>query len=402
MITIFKYITQIGWPIVILFVFFLLDPFELGYLAGYVLVPIIYTRRAFLAQNLDFDFFILFLFSLVYGLFYFFQPEMLIQTFLFFALFPPIFYLLGKYVAFKIPQEHNLYLIILIVGVLFSSTALLSVSQSLIKGGFIQVERTLPNFWTGTPMSATKMGSFFTFNMCIPALILVGRNKFNILFKLLGLGIFVVSLLCIFRLGSRTQVAICAFSTGLALIYLIPRQNIKQNLKLFIILFFTGLLIYLYIPLSLDADYLSVLGDRINNPDSSSTASAGNRTQRWAKSIENLFIKPFGWSRNEFGYSHNLWFDVAQDSGLLPFIFLLIFTIRNFINTKRALFLRGKDISFKSLILTFVMAANLQFFVEPIMQGAFSMFVVYCFFQGVIKNYIEKNEVMNTKAVPIK
>lgn len=158
----------------------------------------------------------------------------------------------------------------------------------------------------------------------------------------------------------------------------------------------------MYIPLSLDADYLSVLGDRINNPDSSSTASAGNRTQRWAKSIENLFIKPFGWSRNEFGYSHNLWFDVAQDSGLLPFIFLLIFTIRNFINTKRALFLRGKDISFKSLILTFVMAANLQFFVEPIMQGAFSMFVVYCFFQGVIKNYIEKNEVMNTKAVPIK
>lgn len=383
-----KYGKKVGWPIVILFVFFLLDPFELGYLAGYLLVPIMYTRREFLSKNLDSDFFILFLFSLVYALFYFFQPQMLMQTFLFYLLFPPVFYLLGKYFVTKAQNVHQLYMLFLTVGILFSFTALVSVSFNLLEGGFVQKDRTLSLFWNGQIKTATLMAAYFSFNMCIPALIIAGKAKFNLMYKLVVLGLFVISLLCVFRLGSRTQIGVCAVTTVLATIYMIPNQTAKQNLKLILVVAFSVAIVYMYIPLSLDADYLSVLGDRLQAADSSNTGTAGNRTQRWAKSLENLFAKPFGWGRNEFGYSHNLWLDVAQANGIFPFFLLLFFTVKSFLKTKKAVFLGNLNLSFRSMILSFYIAANLLFFVEPVMLGAFFMFVLYCFFQGAINKYL--------------
>jgi hypothetical protein len=47
------------------------------------------------------------------------------------------------------------------------------------------------------------------------------------------------------------------------------------------------------------------------------------------------------------------------------------------------------DLPFRTIALTFTVAANIVFFVEPIMQGAFSMFVTYCFFQGVLNKHLK-------------
>jgi len=221
--------------------------------------------------------------------------------------------------------------------------------------------------------------------MCIPALLIVEQGKLNLVQKLVAMAIFTLSLLCTFRLGSRTQAVIATFLVIIALVYIIPRQSRNKTLKLFIVLAVGVLLVYLYVPLNLDADYLSVLGSRLENSDN--TTSAGGRTDRWTKSLYNLFRKPLGWSFDEFGYSHNLWLDVAQVTGLIPFFAVLFFSYKNVRKTIRAVLKPDGDLSFRTMILAFTIAANLLFFVEPVMQGTFYLFVVYCFFQGAISKY---------------
>ncbi|MFH6604960.1 O-antigen ligase family protein [Maribacter algicola] len=385
MISLFKYFKDIGLPIIAFMLFFLIDPFKMGHLGGYGVTLLVLSKKELISSQIDADVVVLFFFSIVYAIFYTFTPDFSVQGTLFYVFFPTAFFLLGKYVVIKTRRVKDLYLFFFVVGFLFSLTALLSVGLNLIEGGFKQFERTIPLFWNGHLVSATLMGSFFTFNMCIPALLIVQQGKLNLIQKLVAMAIFVASLLCTFRLGSRTQSVIAVFLTVIALIYIIPRQSRDKNLRLIIMLGVVAIMVYLYVPLNLDADYLSVLGNRLD--DSKNTASAGGRTERWTKSLYNLFRKPLGWSFEEFGYSHNLWLDVAQVTGLIPFFAVLFFTYKNIKKTIRAVLKRGGDLSFRTMILAFTISANLLFFVEPVMQGTFYMFVVYCFFQGAISKY---------------
>lgn len=386
MIAILKYIQNVGWPIATLFIFFLLNPFDLGYLAGYLLVPIIYTRKDFLKKNLDSFFFILCVFSVVYALFYSFDPNRHIQTVIFYMLFPPAFYLLGKYFVSKTQNISQLYILFFIVGVLYSFTALASVTLNLMKGGFAQFDRTIGLFWNGRPVTATLMAAFFTYNMCIPVLLLIPKKGFKLMYRLIAAMIFVASLLCTFRLGSRTQLAICLISVVMGLLFIVPRQSIKQNFRLFGLLGILAVVLLKFISFDLDADYLSVLGNRLQETDS--TGTAGNRTQRWAKSLTNLFEKPFGWGRSEFGYSHNLWLDVAQSTGLLPFSLLLIFTVKSTLKISKVILTKNQNLPFQTMTVTYFMVTHLLFFVEPVMLGAFYMFVLFCFYQGATNVYV--------------
>ncbi len=305
-------------------------------------------------------------------------------------MFPNSFFLLGNYFVEKSESIEQFYLLLLAVGFLFSFSSFVSVSMNLLEGGFVQLERTVPMFWDKKLVSTTLMASFFTFNMCILPLLVVQiaqRKKFSKIQLLVVFGVFIVSLLCTFRLGSRTQAAIALILLIFSLLYVIPNQSSKKNFRLFMVISFLGLLVYLFVPLNLDADYFSVLGNRLEQ--SNNTGTAGGRTQRWALSIPNLVSKPLGWSFDEFGYSHNLWLDVAQVTGLLPFCLLIVFSTRNFLKLKKLVRNRMVDLPFRTIVLTFTIAANIVFFVEPIMQGAFSMFVTYCFIQGVLNKYLQ-------------
>ena len=383
-----KYATNIGWVVMGLFLFFLLDIGNYGYIGGYLLFVIIYAKKEFILGNLDIDFLLIVIFSVIYSLFSILSPPFYIQNVLFFGLFPPLFYLLGKYFVQKTPSLKLLYQALLLVGFLYSFSALVSVLLNLLQGGFIQFDRSIAMFWGGNTRTATLMAAYLTFNMCIPAIVLTSKDRLTQVQKIVCLVIFVLSLLCVFRLGSRTQLVIFLITLLTSILFVVPKQSIGQNVRLAVTLMLTVGLIYLYVPLDLDSEYLSVLGDRLQGNYAGSIDSAGGRTEKWAKSLNNLFNKPLGWDVEEFGHSHNLWLDVARINGLLPLLFLLIFTFRTWANTKKAIDLNKGEISFNTLILSFTLAANLLFFVEPVTEGLFSIFLIYCFFQGAIKKYL--------------
>ncbi|MHA7831040.1 MAG: O-antigen ligase family protein [Flagellimonas sp.] len=275
------------------------------------------------------------------------------------------------------------------MGIIYSVTAILSVGFNIIEGGFIQVGRTIEGFWSGRERLATAMGAYFVFNMSIPGLLIVSKKNLSLWSKLLLIIIFIISLLCVFRLGSRTQIVLAIMGVFVGIIYRLKSQNAISNFKFMAVL---AILIFLginYISIDLDAEYLSSLGRRLQESDNA--GSAGGRTELWSKSIENLFEKPFGWSINEFGYSHNMWLDTARTGTVISMFLITVFTffaVKNIVKALRV----GKDAFFlNATILIFNIIIFLQFFVEPVFDSPlFQLFIFFCLIQGFINEYRNK------------
>jgi hypothetical protein len=183
---------------------------------------------------------------------------------------------------------------------------------------------------------------------------------------------------------------ICIISIVVSLLFVVPNQKLKANFKLFLALGFVALIIYLFVPLDLNANYLSTLGSRLQESDNAS--SAGGRTGRWMSSINNLFTKPLGWNLNEFGYAHNLWLDVARFGGLIPLSILLIFTFRSIGKIVKLATINSEQLFFNTLLIAYTTATFLMFFVEPIMDSLnlFYFFTTFCLLQGIINGISKK------------
>ncbi|WP_228237525.1 O-antigen ligase family protein [Allomuricauda sp. M10] len=381
-----KEIRKIGIPFLGLFLLYLLNPLGLNIYIGYLLVPLVVIQRGFLIRNLDFSFFVLLLFSLTYAAYFSFEPKAGNQYIVIYAVVPPIFYLLGKFFASKLAgNTKSLFYLLLFVGIIFSISAILSVFTDILRNGYAVVERNLPNFWTGNIVPATIMGSYFSLIMTIPALLIPRVKGLSLILRIVLLLVYVVTVACVLRIGSRTQLGISMIALLLSLIYIMPRQSFKRNFVMFLVFFLGVFYLSTKINFDLDQDWLSAYANRME--DSGDFASGGGRTDRWAKSLENLFDKPLGWSEDEFGHAHNLWFDVLRIGGVLSFFLLIIFTTGAYITIWKAVRKNATNYFLNNQIIVYALAFTTVFTLEPILEGMFDFFAFFCFFAGVAKSY---------------
>lgn len=382
-----SYLKEIGYIYIVPFVLYLINPFGIGFLFGYILILALLLNGKKLIHHLDRDFIFLSLFAITYALFYAVYQISGLQFIFIYALFPGFFYLFGKYLV--LPQMNSVQLVFVLftIGFALSLSPLISVVINLREGGFVQLNREVPMFWNGKETKATLMAAYLTFNMCLPIIYLIKQRKIPWLMQSIVGVIFIASLLSVFRLGSRTQLVICFLSIVLGLLFIIPKQTVKANTKLFLFLLLITALILKFVPLNLNADYFSVLGSRLQ--ESGNTSSAGGRSALWLQGLENLFAHPLGWQGPNVRYAHNLWLDVARYAGIIPFGLLLIFTLRSLRNTFKAVRKAPKELLLNTTMLIFTMASMLIFFVEPVMEGLFFLFTVYCLFQGIINAYLK-------------
>ena len=183
--TFYYIIKKIGVLISILLLFYLVNPYGLNNYFGYLIAVLILTKKKFLLESLDFNFFLLLVFSIIYALFYALNPNGGSQYILVYALLPVGFYVLGRYLFLRLDgDKKSLWYLLFGLGILYSSTPLISVFLNILKGGFGQIDRSLPLFWNGQLVTATIMGSYFSFNMCIPAILNAKQEKSSLLFKI--------------------------------------------------------------------------------------------------------------------------------------------------------------------------------------------------------------------------
>ena len=380
---------KVGSAFVILLILYFVNPFGYNVYLIYLMPLLLLFNKNKSQKKVDTDAFILFLFSITYAIFFALNATSGKQYILIYAITPITFYLLGKAVIKKLDSNEDLiFCVFLVLGILNSFSAILSVFSIFLEEGFISIERNLPSIWNGEIIIATIMGSYFTINMCIPSLLIVGHKRLNILVSLVVITIFIVSVICVLKIGSRTQLGIFIITSLISLIYIFQKQSPKKN---FITIFLLGITVYLLInqlSFSLQEDWLSAFAGRMEEGGADDISSGGGRLDRWSKSIENLFKKPLGWPLEDFGHAHNLWLDVLRIGGFIPFVFLILFTIKNIVSlrilTKRA----SEEYRLVNQILVYFISLYLLFMLEPILEGMLQTFALYCFFAGSLKAYL--------------
>jgi O-antigen ligase len=375
-----------------LLVCFYLNPFNVGFIFGYLtLLLMIFNPKLKLATGNSNGLILLF-FSIVYSVFYSFEPELGIQFIFLYALIPFVMYSAGS--NFSGSTQTDIVKITFLLGVILSLPSLISVLLDVYKNGFVTLKRDVPNIWTGETEPATNTAGKLLMNMCIPSLLLINWRIFskNNWFSISAVLIFILSITTILRLGSRTHLGIIIFTLFFAIIYKIVKKGVLKNIlligALFIILNFS----LFYLSLNADSDFLSAYADRMDSR-SHGVSTAGGRSWKWEKSAEYIFTKPIGWQIDDIGLSHNLWLDTARVSGILGFFLLALFTIKTTIASFKKIlqkYSNKESYNLEGLLLIYILAFNLLFFVEPIMEGYFSCFTMFCFIAGIQSNRINQ------------
>lgn len=236
------------------------------------------------------------------------------------------------------------------------------------------------------------MGSYFTLNMCIPSLLIVGHKRLNLIISLFALLIFTISVVCVLKIGSRTQLGIFILTCLLSMVYVFRRQSAKRNLITIFLLSITVYLVIDQLSFSLQEDWLGAFAGRMEEGGTDDISSGGGRLDRWGKSIEYLFEKPLGWSLGEFGHAHNLWLDVLRISGVIPFFFLTLFTLKNILSLQKLVKRASWNYRFINQIIVYFTSIYILFMLEPIMEGMLQTFALYCFFAGSINAYLASQQ----------
>lgn len=394
-----QYVKKIGWIPLALLLLHLLNPFSSALItASVLLIYYLLLYKELLFDKLDLETILVTIFSISYSLFIIADGSQYggIQPLVTKLFMPPFFYLLGKnLLRFSVTKNFILLLLLLLI-VFFSLTTLISIVSDLMKNGFTVsiLDRNIPDFWTGNQVLATGMSSFLLYNLTLPGIILLNRKAFNIKIIIILSAVFVTSLLCIFRLGSRTGIAVAGISLVIAITYAFVKQSLIQNIRFITLLVVLAILAYKFVPFDMDADYLSILGERLKSENTSSASSAGGRTELWENAFSKMFENPLGWKSEE--YAHNLWLDTAKVVGIIPALFLFLFTLTNTLTAVKFSFDKNNEIELCVFFVLFTLVSMLLFFVEPIFEGSPFVFTFYCLVQGVQKQLWVSKKILHS------
>lgn len=341
----------------------------------------------------DVGFLLLFLFYFFFEVFYIFGDyykygneyiDIFVGVF-----FPLMIYNVGRYVGSEYySSEAVISFFVFFISICFSLVPVVTVLSNVYESGFLAGSRNIsvPLWGGGVDYSATVLGGYFTLNVASLGLLAAAfkyKSQRNII--ILSFVLCIVSFFCALRLGSRTQIGIGLILLCLSFFYNFNGLSFFRRF-IFIVFFLLGLAAF-YTYLNMDSDVLSYYRDRMD--DDASTF--GGRSEKWSASFSYLLGDGlWGWELSKFGYAHNLWLDVARVSGFVPLLFLIVF-FGYFI----ALLLKWSSSKYSKFLKThmfiILMAVNFVFFVEPIFDGFYYLFLVFCLFVGLLSELVKKN-----------
>lgn len=262
----------------------------------------------------------------------------------------------------------------------FFVLGLANMSYSYFMGAFENSSRVVLNIWSGKKLSVTNQGVNFTLSVAL-ALYMI----FNVQSpwkKWFGLFLIISSLLSTFIMGNRTLLVIFMVLSLYALFF----QNKIRKSKL--VLYSILIVISGYIAFNFNLFRIkSILLEtsffaRFQGSNFNELLSSG-RYQLWITAIRGIVMFPLGGLKDigAEGYAHNLWLDIGYKTGIIPLVIFGIITI--------SLVYLVIDISKKKnkeapLIQYFFIALMLNYFVEPIIEGYYSFFLVMFVLLGVL------------------
>lgn len=254
-----------------------------------------------------------------------------------------------------------------------------------------RVRYRLIDFWSRTYRAATGSGVLNTMTICAMPDIVKCEKRVSV--KLLFLALFVATIHYMFMLGTRTQFAILLITILLAVLHFSNREQgsvgIFKFLAIVIVLGAVGFLIYRYDIFSIRSRILSTnLALRYQQRDVLESADTFRLRSVWV-GLRELVLYPMGGRAGQV-YHHNMWLDVGRVSGVIPFMLLLTYSIKNFAHVITVCKNRAVLLSLRYLLLFLYIGTYVNFFVEPIWEGALNLFLALCVVDGMVSAMIRR------------
>ena len=260
--------------------------------------------------------------------------------------------------------------------------------------------RQVRGLWGGF-ITATSLTTFLSLSLASLPLVFVKHEHLTKCRKIILLVIFILSVYAITETLSRAGIFIVIGSLTANLLFL-GKFNTKKLIRIIL-----GSVAAFLISIFYRLNIANIRGFLMEFPLYtrliSDNVESEPRFDAWWATISGLFNYPMGGRRTNLNISfvHNLWLDVAYDTGIIPFILLLIFTIYTLRNIM--VFLKTDyPIYLKSIILSMTSAFLIIFMFEPVLQGVTIHFVLYCLMSGIIyklnylKNITDINDEIKT------
>lgn len=317
-------------------------------------------------------------------------------------LFPPLFYIAGAYIGDKYKyNEDSLVLIVFLILLSYAAVRFALLLYFIFQGEeFLLVHRAIEDASGNDTGGATLYA--VTMSVLIVGMSFVFMPAQRGVTWWLRIGGIVLALLATWGMA-RTVTRTSVLEAALALVVSFFTITIERGSKrrvwgLMIGLFLIIVVAYILLRNSNFFDVAAAFEAREVDADSS-FSSGGGRFVRWSAAVSQILTHPFGTDTGRIGisgmsYAHNMWLDLGLTTGWLPFIVLIVLTIKNGVQSYRV-WRDRRDYQYFTRL--YVFALFVMFFVgcmvEPVCEGMYSHFLVYLLFCGLVSRLVMKKKI---------
>lgn len=302
---------------------------------------------------------------------------------------PLAFYVFGKFIVDQLKLDGYLDTFFLLTIIFLGSKVYYDLFIDLANGSWISTERIFhsnEDFY----LAATITGTSVSLGLVGLSAFISQKRPFTSLKAMFFFVLSGMSLLTVIHLVNRTGLFVFLICTIVTILYLSGKTNITRFLLIILIVTVVS---YVVMDISINEE---VLGAYENRNSVSTIDSGGGRTYRWIDSLGQILKHPFGW-KSEYSFVHNFWLDVARVAGIIPFICIMIATIKSSKIAFRLFRIKGN--SFVAILTALNACFFFSCFVEPVLEGISTYVYLYCMLWGIQKRYEERINSSNSKYI---
>ena len=253
---------------------------------------------------------------------------------------------------------------------------------SIINNVFIYNSELVYDFITGDKINRTIVGMYLTPIVCIGMPILfIGKNYVKKVTRMLVVICAIISLLFSVYLGNRTLLVIAAFEVLFCYLYGLRTKTEKIN---FVLIPIIGILVVSTLWYNNIAGIQNYFADSFLMSRIVNNQLGNSRLDIYKQVFTHISDYWFGWMSAggtgagiTLAYAHNLWIDCLIYAGMIPFIFLMLYTISILKSTFR-LFKTIELALTQTITVCFVLGIMLNWCVEPVLYADPYYFAVIC------------------------
>ena len=266
------------------------------------------------------------------------------------------------------------------------------------------------NLAIGTSMNVQESSDVFTHEVsaatgqAINFSLLVGYGFWGIFIqkktwlKVLSLGAYLTALIYDIALGGRTFIILSAVALICGIIYMFATDRSPKRYRHAFMLLSAVALLALCIAILYRKNVFGIqswvessyLNRRIARHNALNVFSDG-RVYKKSEYWKSLFAYLFGGNvvsrRNNVGYAHELWLDIFDDAGIIPFVLVIAYTVSALSTLCKILRERRIWYGYKVGLTCLYIVLYSQFFIEPILQVAPIFFASFLIVDAAVTRY---------------